>query len=111
MRVQFYQCLIVVILPYFAIACDEDLCQIGTSAGYAVGCTVATGTVGLASAAGGPVGILAGLAVSAVIAGTCSAGDKAAQKGKEIIHILSLSQAVSECRRAESGHDVGRKQY
>ena len=60
MRMQFYQCLILVILPYFAIACDEDLCQIGTSAGFAVGCTVATGTVGLASAAGGPVGILAG---------------------------------------------------
>ena len=92
MRMQFYQCLIVVILPYFAIACDVDACKIGTSAGVAVGCSVAAITAGALTCGVGAVftfgtSCLAGLAIAAGIAGGCSVGGDALAKGKEIIHI------------------------
>ena len=92
MRMQFYQCLIVVILPYFAIACDVDACKIGTSAGMAVGCAAAATTAGAVACGVGAAftfgtSCLAGIALGAAISGGCSAGGDALAKGKEIIHI------------------------
>ena len=97
MRMQFYQCLIVVILPYFAIACDVDACKIGTSAGMAVGCSAAATTAGALTCGIGAAftfgtSCLAGLAILAGIAGGCSLAGAGLSKGKEIIHIWSLSK-------------------
>ena len=90
-----YQCLILVILPYFATAaCDVDDCKIGASTGLAVGCAVTATTVGAAACGIGAAFTLgascvAGLFVAAAIEGGCAAADVAIEKGKEIKHILS----------------------
>ena len=90
-----YQCLILVILPYFATAaCDVDDCKIGASTGLAVGCAaVSTGTGAFLCAAGAAftfgTSCLAGLVAAVVIEGGCAAADVAIEKGKEIKHILS----------------------
>ena len=88
MRMQFYQCLIVVILPYFATACDVDACKIGTSTGVAVGCSAAATTVGAVTCGVGAAftfgtSCLVGLAAGAGIAGLCAVETYALSKGKE----------------------------
>ena len=89
-----------VILPYFATACDIDECKTGASAGLAVGCTAASTGLGVATGIACTAGAvesfglscLIGIGVTAAVAGGCAAGDSAIDKGKEIIQILSLSK-------------------
>ena len=89
MRMQFYHCLIVVILPYLVTATvTETLCRIGTSTGMAIGCSVASSATGLISCIVGGVptygaSCIAGMAASAAISGGCVAGRAVLPKGKE----------------------------
>ena len=95
MRMQFYQCLIVVILPYFVIASDADNCKMATSTGFAIGCTAATTLAGVGTGLACTVGAVftfgascaVALVGTAAIGGGCAAGGYAASKGKEIIQI------------------------
>ena len=88
MRMKFYHCLIVVILPYLVTATvTETLCTIGTSTGMAIGCSVAPGVTGLIATAAAPftygVSTIAGFAASAAISGGCAIGKAVLPKGKE----------------------------
>ena len=89
MRMQFYHCLIVVMLPYFVTAFIVDLCQIGASTGMAVGCIAAStvaGTIPCAIGAAFTFGIscFAGIATKIAIEGGCVGGKAILSKGKEI---------------------------
>ena len=88
MRMQFYHCLIVVILPYFATATDKaTLCRTGTSTGMAIGCNGAgllapvIGTALLPATFG--ISAVAGVVASASIYGGCAVGNALLRKGKE----------------------------
>ena len=89
MRMKFYHCLIVVILPYFATATvTETLCTISTSTGMAIGCSVGSSVTGLVTCiAGAPftygASCIAGIAASAAISGGCAIGKAVLPKGKE----------------------------
>ena len=92
-------CLIVVILPHFATACDVDACQIGTSTGMAVGCTAATTFGGVAAGLGCTVGAVFTFGAScaltigatALIGGGCALASHGFSEGKGIIQISSFS--------------------
>ena len=89
MRMQFYQFLIVVILPYSATpSYVQGVCRIGGATGMAVGCGTASTVAGVFPCAVGGAftfgaSCLAGIATTLAIQGGCAGGNAVLREGKE----------------------------